>query len=623
MIHQLDEETIKRIAAGEVIERPVSVVKELVENAVDAGADSIQVSIRQGGKASISVSDNGSGIPRDEMEKAFLPHATSKINGFEDLYAVHSLGFRGEALASIIAVANVEAHSKTADEETGKSLRFENGVLQDTKTVAMATGTRMEITELFHNIPVRRKFLKSDVAESNAISRLLYSFAIGHPSIAFHFYRDDKRVLQTGKNQTLAETLLVLFGKSYHEALVPLEAENSLYHVTGAIGNNTFYRANRQMQYLFVNGRAVEEERVRDAVESCYRSLIPNGRFPAFQLFIETDPANLDVNIHPNKMKIHFADPDALEELIAQAVREALRKKPMIPGEEPEKDNLFTLSSEDSMKRLLQQYAWPTETHGSDMVVNHAATSFARCEEEDAVADTEKSEDASEESLVEFDWEEEATVPEVVQESRDEFSADDTSLLPSYDALRFVGVLFRVYVLFEERGMGSVLIMDQHAAHERVNYERFVKQFTHGAIVQQRLLKPEVLPLSDAQAAAFSERKKVLQQMGFDVEVFGDNRVVLRGVPTLFKSPDNALLLQELLDMPVNAMEEYDTLLDQMAMKACKASVKQGDSLSEAEVASLYAQLFACDYPLTCPHGRPTVIRREKKDFEKWFMRIK
>lgn len=239
MIRQLDAETVKRIAAGEVIERPVSVVKELVENAVDAGADEILVQIRDGGKSLISVTDNGSGISKQEMETAFLPHATSKISSFADLYRLHSLGFRGEALSSIVAVAEVEAQSKTAEEETGFALRYVDENVVERKTVAMGTGTRITVSHLFAGIPVRRTFLKSDVAESNAVSRYLYTMAIGHPEIAFRFYRDDKRILQTGKQQSLEETLLVLYGRSYHESIVPVHGDGR-YRLSGFIGNNTY-----------------------------------------------------------------------------------------------------------------------------------------------------------------------------------------------------------------------------------------------------------------------------------------------------------------------------------------------------------------------------------------------
>ncbi|WP_066923979.1 DNA mismatch repair endonuclease MutL [Murdochiella massiliensis] len=637
MIRQLDEETIKRIAAGEVIERPVSVVKELVENAVDAGADEIQVQIRDGGKSLISVTDNGSGIAKEEIETAFLPHATSKISSFSDLYRLHSLGFRGEALASIVAVADVEAQSKTAEETTGIALRYAEGKLVERKTVAMGTGTRIVVSNLFSHIPVRRTFLKSDVAESNAISRFLYTMAIGHPEIAFRFYRDEKRILQTGKQQTLEETLLVLYGRSYQDAIVPVQGEGK-YRLSGVIGNNTYYRANRQMQFLFVNGRAIMADVIRESVESCYRSLIPNGRYPAFQLFLETNPENIDVNIHPNKMTIQFTESDKLQEMIRQTVQEALHRKPSIPGEE-EKD-LFS-TPEESYRRIIEQYAWPTKSVDSAEMLSKKEPLFPQQEERMEKKHTDSTVDENKDSrkeTQEFTLSSDESAFLVQEKKRSLFSSDEEDqreqssflssheedgLLPAFSALRYLGSLFRVYLLFEERGRDALLIVDQHAAHERVNYERFLKQATAGTIVQQRLLKPIILSLTDEQEAAYSSRHEALIGLGFDLASFGEGRVVLRAVPTLFRSANDAQLLLDLLDMPVDHADEYDLLLDQMAMKACKASVKQGDRLSDAEVASLYDQLSSCRYPLTCPHGRPTVIRREKKDFEKWFMRVK
>lgn len=634
MIRQLDEETIKRIAAGEVIERPVSVVKELVENAVDAGADEIQVQIQEGGRTLISVSDNGCGIAKEEMETAFLPHATSKITSFSDLYQLHSLGFRGEALASIVAVAHVEAQSKTAEEETGHALYYEQGKITERKSVAMARGTRIVVSHLFSDIPVRRTFLKSDVAESNAVSRYLYTMAIGHPEISFRFYRDEKRILQTGKEQTLEETLLVLYGRSYHEALVPVKG-NGMYRLTGVIGNNTYYRANRQMQFLYVNGRAIMADAIRESVESCYRAMIPNGRFPAFQLFLETDPENIDVNVHPNKMTIHFTDMDGLQKMVHQAVQEALYRKPSLPGEE--KNDLFS-SPEESYRRILAQYAWtsptkpiPSNTNALPQEAEESEPDLTIEEECDTVSEEEKhfrpddknkqmqTENRETSSSVAT---QDAPLPEQSCFLSSE-NTKETQLLPPLTALRYLGNLFHVYLLFEERGKDGLLIIDQHAAHERINYERFVKQATTATIVQQRLVKPLVVPLTDEQEVLFSSRHKALLDLGFDVALFGEGRVVLRAVPTLFRCANEAQLLLDLLDLPVDNAEEYDQLLDQMAMKACKASVKQGDRLSDAEVLSLYEQLCLCRYPLTCPHGRPTVIRREKKDFEKWFMRIK
>ncbi|MDD7592973.1 MAG: DNA mismatch repair endonuclease MutL [Peptoniphilaceae bacterium] len=629
MIRTLDEKTIQKIAAGEVVERPVSVVKELVENAIDAGADEIDITIEEGGKKRILVSDNGSGIAKEEMETAFYPHATSKISSFDDLYRLHSLGFRGEALPSIIAISRVEARSKTADQEMGLSLVYEDGKLVDRKPIAMSTGTQMQVFDLFSHVPVRLKFMKSAIAEANAIVQFVYQTAIGHPDLAFRLFRDDRRVLQTSKHQTLEDTLLMLYGTSYHDALRRVSGENDHYRVTGVVGDNTFYRANRSMQFLFVNGRGIDDKAIRDAVETSYHSVIPNGRFPAFQLFIETDPANLDVNIHPNKRTIQFTEGEGLVALVQDAVRAALAA-PKIPANVETDDSLFGgLSTEESYRHILAQYAWPTKEAGEPNTPPIPMTPIDSAESGE--------DDAEDEDLLTVE-----TVTEAVDDSVEEetptylapqptpppvqehfFHEEEHHILVPLERLRYVGALFRVYLLFEEIGGDTLYILDQHAAHERINFERFLRQAKAHAIVRQPLLFAVKVPVTEAQMAAFDARRDLLDALGFSAEPFGEETLLLRTVPTLFQAADLSSLFLELLDIPLHDMTEYDRLLHEVATRACRASVKQGDALSSAESLALYAQLEQTDYPLTCPHGRPTIIKRTRYDFEKWFMRVK
>ncbi len=628
MIHQLSEETIKKIAAGEVIERPVSVIKELIENAIDAGATRISIRMEDGGKTRMSVSDNGSGIPQEEMETAFLPHATSKIQDFHDLYQLHSLGFRGEALASIIAVADVSAASKTESDAYGLELKYEDGKCIQKEPIAMHRGTRMEVRNLFGSIPVRQKFMKSDVAEGNRISRFVETMAIAYPNIGFRLDHGSRRILSTAEGDTLKDRLLVLYGRSYYEALQEVDGANEQYHLSGVIGNNTFYRANRQMQFLFVNGRAVEDERIRRAVEDCFRSIIPNGRFPAFQLFLATDPENLDVNIHPNKMSLHFAGADALETLVHETIRQALFQRPQLPGEtQKAHPSLFSeLSAEESYQKILSQYSW-SETMNSprpDAAASHEESSHRSATEEmesglDLILEEEElpaPRDMIPEQI-------EIPTTENTTENLSLFNETEASPLPPLERMRWVGTLFHVYILFEDAAHGTIYLMDQHAAHERVNYERFCKQFKTHAIVTQQLLTPIVLSLTPEEMSAYQARSELLSQLGFSHEWFGDQQVILRAVPTLIKSKKDEVVFRDLITLPLHDWSEYDHLVDQLAMQACKASVKQGDALTPEEIRQLYADLRLCEYPLTCPHGRPTVITRTKGDLEKWFLRIK
>ena len=647
MIRLLSEDTIQKIAAGEVIERPVSVVKELIENAIDAGADSISVEISKGGKDYIRVTDNGSGIGAEDFETAFLRHATSKIQNFEDLYRIHSLGFRGEALASIIAVARVTARSRTEEERLATELTFENSKRISKKQIAMAVGTEMVVEDLFYNVPVRKRFLKTDAAEGNRISSLLYSLAVGNPKISFHFIKDDKLVFQTRKERSFNENLMLLFGMAYYDALLEVEGENDLYRIRGRIGNNTFYRANRQLQFLFVNGRLVEDQNVRDLIENEYRSIIPNGRFPAFQIFIETDPANIDINIHPNKQKIKFNELGQLEQLIRALVRKKLLDKPATTSlqswEETgkERSRAGALPAEDSYKKILSNYQWlireeETAKAGDEQ---EAEPETLIEDEEDGdlfeVIEIEGEEEGLDEDFLVDDLRIQSSFLEPVMtahnpvdqeadlDAKEAGQAVEKPILPDPDRLELVGSAFKTYLIFEQYLTDDLLIIDQHAAHERINYERFMKQFKSRQIVSQQYMQAIALDLTEIQMNLFHEKVAALEEMGFSFTIQDDRSVVLRAVPTLFAEPEGEDLFYALVDMPVEGYESMEEIVAKLAVKACKASVKQGDRLQLDEIRKLYTDLAACDYPLTCPHGRPTAIFIHKSEIEKIFMRIK
>lgn len=673
MIRTLSEDTIQKIAAGEVIERPVSVVKELVENAIDAGAKQIEVVITSGGKDHIRVSDDGSGIEADQFETAFLRHATSKIADFDDLYRIHSLGFRGEALASIIAVAKVRATTKTESDAYGTELRYANSELLSKQPIGTTRGTSIEVDEIFYNLPVRRQFLKSSTAESNHITALLYSLAIGNPTISLRYVKDDRLVFQTERQNSLLENLLVLFGKAYHDAALPFDMENETYHIQGYIGDNTFYRGNRQMQFLYVNSRLVEDEEITAALEEEYRSIIPNGRFPGFQLFIETDPKNIDINIHPNKKKVNFAEKTALLADIKKAVARTLSEGRQVPdatiGSEgnkkasgntatQKKSLLSQLQDSEQYQRVLDAYhqaehtsskeTWNREnpekaenkTDGErdpsfDMgdyletldlsgSVNEGNTGDAEAKQNDSTATaTEHVRDAVERDATQGV---QGTFGNDDMAPAEETATGETSEKPANKVfgreMRYVGILFRTYIVFE-KDSDTLLLIDQHAAHERVNYERFLKAYADGEIVSQQLAMPETIHVDELRMQSFEEKEAAIQDMGFDVSTFGNDTLVLRAVPSLFHAPENRSLLFDLLDLDWEKGTSLDRQIHTLATKACKASVKQGDVLSYEEVMSLYAALQRCDNPLSCPHGRPTMLELSKRDLEKMFVRIK
>lgn len=635
MIHLLSEDTIQKIAAGEVIERPVSVVKELAENSIDAGATEITVEIEAGGKEKILVSDNGKGIPEEEMEVAFLRHATSKITGFEDLYSVKTMGFRGEALASIAAVADVRARSRQTVKDTGLEIQFEAGQMIRRKKVAMPSGTTMEVKNLFSNVPVRRKFLKSDAAEANQISSLLYRLAIGHPEISFRFIKDGRRVFQTRRENTFNENLMLLFGSAYHDALLAVDAEDGDYHIHGRIANNTFFRGNRAMQFFYINGRTIEDDALRNAAEEPYKSVIPNGRYPAFQIFIETDPKNIDINVHPNKQKVKFDHEETLLHLIEQTLHRTLFSHSVIPTQKKETPGLFqTLSTEESYQQILDQYGWPSSEHkqtpSSDDLPDTAKTSTSKefplfetsCRQNKAIYEIDDEDDAEPDSNF---MEQKATADDsgVIQMHAEGMDLPKKhSVLPDFEELKFIGIAFRTYILLQHTGREELYLIDQHAAHERINYERYRKQFETDMIVSQQLALPLTLQLTSVQMETLALRGEILRRAGFDFSILGENRVALRAVPTIFKSASDDQVFFDLIDMDYGHLKNYEEIIDQIATKACRASVKQGDVLSYAEVRALYLALSQTEFPLTCPHGRPTIVVRKKSDLEKMFLRV-
>lgn len=652
MIHLLDEATIQKIAAGEVIERPVSVIKELVENSVDAGANEIQIEISDGGKTLISVRDNGSGMAEGEIEKAFLRHATSKITDFEDLYSLASFGFRGEALASIAAVSKLTCRSRTKDESIGKEIRLENGKVIFRSPIAMEVGTQILAEDLFYAMPVRRNTLKSVAAEGGKITQLLYRLAIGNPEVSFRYIKDGKRIFQTQSKNTLDENLMVLFGTGYFQAMVRLSGESPHFRLTGRMGNNTYYRGNRLMEFLYVNRRLIEDEEVQNTIENVFKSVIPNGRFPAWQIFIETDPSEIEVNIHPSKKRIFFQHKEELLDLIEKTVKGAIFKELSLPHQEKKSSKgLFSdLMSEETYQAILDQYAWPEGREGrtNDPSLQKKKTFSSQREDLSSVLEMTLEEEESEEDsafLLQGDhppYEKEGKEDrsgksdqvikglheqkeKYVQEKEQSFlrETEENALLPSYEDLRFIGIVFKTYIILEDPIQDRLLLIDQHAAHERINFERFMKQVNTQTVISQRRLQPLSIKLSDLQMDALKKKSALLKKLGYGFDIFAEDTVVLRELPSIFAGEREEGVFLDLLDLSFQGLDSFDAMISQMAMKACRASIKQGDVIGPDEVRALYLDLLKTAYPLTCPHGRPTVIIRRKRDFENVFMRIK
>ncbi len=634
MIHLLDESTIEKIAAGEVIERPVSVVKELIENSIDAGAKNISLEIIDGGKQSIIVTDDGSGIEKEDLDLAFTRHATSKILDFSDLFKIRSMGFRGEALPSIAACSKLTARSRTKNMEEGIELVFEGGRKVSQMPVVMSVGTQMKVEDLFVNLPVRRKFLSSGSAEGGRISKLMYNLAVGNPGISLRYTREGKRIFQTSGKTQPEENLLLLFGSAYYESILKIQGESDNYKIKGMVSNNTYYRGNRQMQHIFLNGRLIEDDQIRDRIEECYKSIIPNGRYPAFQIFIETDPANLDINIHPNKKKVSYFGADELLDLLSYEIERKLYESSTIPGEKYQEKRpglLMDLTSEESYKEILDTYSKPVE-EGQKQNISGS-------NEFENISFTDESDNGAFDDNGTFEYEDFGSnyLNTIIDKEKNDKPYDMNKvtskvsesgakgLLPDYDSLNFIGIVFKTYIIFEDVKEERLLIFDQHAAHERINYEKFLTKLKKSSSDSQKLLDNERILLDDMSLDKFKSREDMLKKLGFTFEIQNDGDIYISGVPAYLDADEYRQILYDILDLDMENKDVYslDRFIENCAMKACKASVKQGDRLDINEVRALYESLKECQYPLSCPHGRPTFIFTGKRDLENRFMRNK
>ena len=645
MIQILSEDTVKKIAAGEVIERPASIVKELVENSIDAKADQIIVEIKDGGKSYIRVTDNGTGIPKDQVEKAFLPHSTSKLKDFNDLFRNNSLGFRGEALSSIIAVAKVLIKTKVLEENTGISMNFVDSKAQNKKDIAMNIGTTMEVVDLFYNVPVRKKFMNKDTTEANRITNLLYKLAIGNPGIGFQYIRDQKVVFETKVGESLKNNLVNLFGSNYVSHLIPIHLEKNHFKLTGFLSDSNYYRANRGMQYLYLNNRYIENNKIQSEVEKCYHQKIPNGRFPSYEFFLEMDPALIDVNIHPNKQKVKISLLDDILKDISQEINHLLLKNIEIPKVEdrdsketftfekknaPEYDGLlknFSESINDSIpKKDNKNYLFDKESKYEDL-------------KEDQISNNGLSNDFSfkdfnnnidsfvQENKVEISSNNiEESIPEsYVSKNELETKNEQKSIFTEKESIlnyHYIGSFFQTYLLFE-KDKNSILLVDQHAAHERVLYEAFLKDFENKEVISQRLLSTEIIKVSENDLQKLSLFKEEFDDFGFDVDLFDHQHLAVRELPIIHGITPYPNIVIEVLDLIDDPIKNKDFIIEKIIQSSCKEAIKSGDQMTSLEVESLIKDLEGTEYPYTCPHGRPTMIEIEKTKIEKIFMRIK
>lgn len=599
----LDNKTIEKIAAGEVIERPSSIIKELIENSIDANAKNITVEIRNGGKSYIRITDDGVGIDYEDIDIAFKRYSTSKLSSAEDLYKIKSLGFRGEALASISQVSKIEMMTKREDALGGTHVIVEEGEIISKEIIGCPKGTTMIVKDLFYSFPVRKEFLKTDLIESNHISDILYRIAIGNLNISFKYIKDDKVILKTSRNNNMKSHIYSILGKEFSNNIIEINNDNCGIHIHGYISNNNLYRSNRNHQYIYVNGRYVNDSIISNVIENHYKTLIPINRFPCFILFIELDPSTIDVNIHPTKQEIKFANQSTVFSMIDEAVKYALFSSLSIPKIEINEDKkikeeklplLFDLPSINIDNKEL-------EDKKKDIVIKDFTTKPIL---EDKIL---VKEDCIEEQLFQGNC-------------SDKNTSNINIVLSNIEP---IGILFNTYILAEDILAERIYFIDQHAAHERVMYEKYLQEYKNENIIMQQLLIPEIIELTNLEMNIFLDNISIFNSLGFDIEEFGNNSVVLRSVPMIFGKPTNIrVLFYDILDNINSIKSNYDTKIEKIMKIACTKAIKSGDKITKVEIFSLIEQLKKCINPHTCPHGRPIILEMTKVDLEKAFLRI-
>ncbi len=667
-IHILDNNLINKIAAGEVVERPASVVKELVENSIDAKATSVTIEIEGGGIDFIKISDNGGGIPKEQVETAFTRHATSKITSFDDLFDIMTLGFRGEALPSIASVSHMEIITKTKEQQTGIKMEISGGKTLNRLEIGATDGTIITVKNLFYNTPARRKFLKKPSAESGYISDAINRIALGHPDISIRYINNKSTVTHTSGNGDIKDCAFHIYGREISNSTIYISLEKNGYGLSGLIGMPEISRANRVYESFFINGRFIKSKIVSDAVEDAYRGRIMGGRFPVFMLNMTVPSNTVDVNVHPTKLEARFSDEDFIYEFIYDAVYNGLKDKILIPGIKLKEEN----SDNEIAEALLEMEDTTTKNKADKeykVMTDDVQNKFSFPENRAEIAEKLKSEllvieDTTAEEINLFDDENDFLIDytsvnqggvvavgeenftdgadmgkikkDVTNDKKDftreienvtlestekEKSKDDNRNL-FFKNYKIIGQIFKTYWIVEQGD--EIYMIDQHAAHERVMYDEFVEKLRNRKVLSQKLIQPVAVDLSETETHIFNENRKLIEDFGFEIEEFGKNTYAVRSVPYIFKNPENVNFFKDIIDMlgDKTSGNIYDTKTDLVAAMACKAAVKGNNKLDYSEAKALIEKIISLDNPFNCPHGRPTIVKMTKYDIEKFFKRV-
>ena len=626
VIRLLDNETIDKIAAGEVVERPLSIVKELVENSMDAGADRISVEIRGGGIDLIRVTDNGRGIAKEDIPMAFLRHATSKIKDIDDLNTLNSMGFRGEALSSIASVCKVTLMTKRPEDLMGYKLQINGGKAEELEEIGVPEGTTVIAAHLFYNTPVRRKFLKSATGEGNAVSELMERLALSRPDISYKYVVNGNTRFMTSGNGDLKETIHRIYGKDTAKWTIPVSYEKDGIRIDGYLGTPVMNRPNRNFETYFLNHRYIRSEVVAKGIEEGYKGYTMQHKFPFCVLHITMDQAEVDINVHPSKMDVRFHDREGFFDHLTEAVSVTLHNREMIPEDE----------SRETEKEEKKPVFEPFETRLGESIRVEEAVTEEPTDTEDKADDIfeVRFDDDKEEGEVVLEAEKPAE-PEPEEKSffipEDPYkNARQIEMLPkerviskkAREQYRLIGQVFNTYWMFAYQD--KLYFLDQHAAHEKVNYERLYKKYRDDKVYSQLLSPGLVVNLSPREHTVLDEYREVFTKLGFETEDFGGNDVMLKAVPQeTFRKNADELFLDILNDLAEKGSGRIPDVIDRViATMACKASVKGGDEVSFKEMETVLDELLELENPYHCPHGRPTMFSMSRMELERKFKRI-
>lgn len=637
MIRVLDKSIADKIAAGEVIDRPVSIIKELLENSLDAGADSITVEIRNGGKSYIRVTDNGCGIESDQVEIAFRRHATSKISSEKDLDAIGTLGFRGEALASICAVSRVELITKTRDARTGQKVAVDGSRIVENTATGCPDGTTVTVRDLFYNVPARRKFMGSDSAETRRIVDMVSRISLAYVDVKITLINGNKTVFATRGNGNIYNNIIKIYGSDIGRDLLPVDGRQGDFIIRGFVSPPSESAPSRNKQIFCVNGRVVSSKVLEKGLEDAYREKLFAGRFPVAFLFLSLPPEKLDVNVHPTKKEIRFDDDFEVEDFVRTNVSKALRVKESLPQIRSENLKNQVSTGEEQTVNLYEKTP-ATALYANDNGEKNTTTDGRIFEK-----------NASGAAAVQTPGSAAVTAPEVpvvkvreqgeqveiksllseMREERQDAEQRDREMTPKkpdrryfdFRELHYMGALFNTYIMACDDD--DFYLIDQHAAHERVFYEKLLRQYNE----REKLIQQLLLPLNMNVSANVTVTEDVwiedVRSMGYDIEFFGSNTYIVREIPAFME-------LREAEDFLTDFFKELGSrpdltdrnVLEKIVMRSCKSAVKGGDVLTEAEIDGLIKDLSACVNPFSCPHGRPTFIRMTRYEIEKLFKRV-